>query len=183
MDTHITSEILKALKKGEHKAFDTVFIACFEKVKRFIAGLVRSQEDAEDLAQNVFIKLWTERQTLDTKHSFHSFLYTMARNAAYNHIKHQIVHTNYVNEYIPQEEVSTPEELVFAKEIELLTEMALHRMPEKRSKIYRLSRSEGLSNDEIATRLKISRKTVENNLSMALAEIRRIIRLSVIFFI
>jgi RNA polymerase sigma-70 factor (ECF subfamily) len=151
--------------------------------KRFIAGLVRSENDAEDLAQDIFAKLWTEHESLDTNLSFNSFLYTMARNAAFNHLKHKLVQENYLNEYVQQVETDTPEELVFAKEIELLVEMALCRMPEKRSEIYRLSRNKGLSNDEIASMLGISRKTVENNLTLVLNEIRRIISLAIILFI
>jgi RNA polymerase sigma-70 factor (ECF subfamily) len=179
----ITNEVLEDLKKGEHKAFEAAFMSYFDKVKRFIAGLIRSDEDAEDLAQDVFAKIWTERDALDTNLSFQSFLYTMARNAAFNYLKRQSVRTTYANEYVQPEETDTPEEAVFAKEIELLIEMALRRMPEKRSRIYRLSRQQGLSNDEIAKRLTISKKTVENNLSMALNEIRKIISLAVMLFI
>ncbi|MDR0700323.1 MAG: RNA polymerase sigma-70 factor [Tannerella sp.] len=180
---NVTSETLRELKKGDHKAFEAVFLSYFDKVKRFIAGLVRSEDDAEDLAQDVFAKLWTERETINTQFSFNAFLYTMSRNAAYNYLKHKLVQTNYVNEYIQREETDTPEELMFAKEIDLLIEMALCRMTEKKREIYRMSRNEGLSNDEIAARLNISRKTVENNLTMVLREIRKIILLSTVFFI
>jgi RNA polymerase sigma-70 factor (ECF subfamily) len=180
---NVTTETLTDLKRGDHKAFDVVFLSYFDKVKRFIAGLVRSEDDAEDLAQDVFAKLWTERETIDIQSSFKSFLYVMSRNAAYNYLKHKLVQANYANEYVQREEMDTPEELVFAKEIELLIEMALCRMPEKRSEIYRLSRNKGLSTDEIAARLNISRKTVENNLTLALKEIRKIILLSIVFFI
>jgi RNA polymerase sigma-70 factor (ECF subfamily) len=183
MNQNITESTIQALRDGEHPAFEAVFLACFDRVKRFIAGLVRSEDDAEDLAQDIFAKLWEKRASLDTKRSFDSLLYAMARNAAFNYLKHKLVHAAYANEYIRQEETDTPEELTFAKEIELLVEMTLCRMPEKRSEIYRLSRNKGLSNDEIALQLNISKKTVENNLSLALAEIRKIISLAVIFFI
>ncbi|MDR2809080.1 MAG: RNA polymerase sigma-70 factor [Tannerellaceae bacterium] len=180
---NVTTESLEDLKRGDHKAFDVVFLSYFDKVKHFIAGLVRSENDAEDLAQDVFAKLWTARETIDTQSSFHSFLYVMSRNAAYNYLKHKLVQTNYANECVLREETDTPEELVFAKEMELLIEMTLCNMPEKRSEIYRLSRNKGLSNDEIAARLNVSRKTVENNLTLALREIRKVILLSIVFFI
>jgi RNA polymerase sigma-70 factor (ECF subfamily) len=179
---HVTGKTLEDFKKGDHKAFETVFLSYFGKVKRFIAELIRSEEDAEDLAQDIFAKIWTEREALDTNLSFNAFLYTLARNAAFNYLKHKSVQTNYANEYIRLDETDTPEEVLFAKETELLIEMMLGRMPEKRQEIYRLSRRQGLSNDEIANRLNVSRKTVENNLSMALNEIRRIL-LPVAFFL
>ncbi|MDR0732543.1 MAG: RNA polymerase sigma-70 factor [Dysgonamonadaceae bacterium] len=173
MHSNVTIETLEGLKRGEHRAFEAVFLCYFDKVKRFIAGLIRSEDDAEDLAQDVFAKLWTNRETIDTGFSFGAFLFTMSRNTAFNYLKHKLVHVNYMNEYTQREETDTPEELVFAKETELLIEMTLSRMPEKRSEIYRLSRLKGLSNGEIAALLNISQKTVENNLSMAIGEIRK----------
>ncbi|MDR0743347.1 MAG: RNA polymerase sigma-70 factor, partial [Tannerella sp.] len=69
---NVTSETLRELKEGNHKAFEAVFLSYFDKVKRFIAGLVRSEDDAEDLAQDVFAKLWTERETINTQFSFNA---------------------------------------------------------------------------------------------------------------
>ena len=171
----VTLKTIDALKSGEYEAFKTIYLTYFEKVKWFINGHIRSEKDAEDLSQDVFAKIWTIRETIDTKLSFQSFLFTMSRNVIYNYLKHKLIHTNYVNDFILRQKNDTPEELVFAKEIELLVEMKLSRMPEKRRNIYRLSRQKGLSNNEIAILLNISRKTVENNLSLAISELRKTI--------
>ncbi|MDR2425058.1 MAG: hypothetical protein LBD59_10110, partial [Prevotellaceae bacterium] len=64
--TTVTNEVLEDLKKGKHKAFEAVYMSCFDKVKRFITGLIRSEDDAEDLAQDIFAKIWIERETLNT---------------------------------------------------------------------------------------------------------------------
>jgi RNA polymerase sigma-70 factor (ECF subfamily) len=106
----------------------------------------------------------------------------VARNAAFNHIKHKLVQETYLNDCNQEVETDTPEEIAFAKDMELLVEMALGHVPKKRSEVYRLSRSNGLANDEIAGLLGISRKTVENNLTLALKAIRKIIGFIAILF-
>lgn len=175
-------ETLTALKNGEIKAFETLFISYFGKVRCFIKGLLKSEVDAEDLAQDIFIKLWINRDTLDPEKSINAYLYTMARNAAYNFLKHKLVLDTYATDYVPSDNPDTPDELLYAKEIALLVEMTVCQMPEQRRRIYRLSRNEAISNEDIATRLNISKKTVENQLSLALFDLRKVIAGFLLFF-
>lgn len=178
----VTKELLLLLQKGEHKAFEQVFIAYFNKVKYFIERIIRSENDAEELAQDIFIKLWINRESIDANKSISSYLFTLARNAAFNYLKHQQVEEAYVHDqFIRIEEVSDTEEILYAKEIALLIEMTVNKMPEQRKRIYRLSRDSGLTNTEIAGKLNISKKTVENQLSLALKELRKAVILSIIF--
>lgn len=175
-------ETLTALKNGEVKAFDTLFISYFGKVKCFIKGLLKSEVDAEDLAQDIFIKLWINHASLDPEKSINAYLYTMARNAAFNFLKHKFVLETYASDYTISDNPDTPDELLYAKEIALLIEMAVCQMPEQRRRIYRLSRNEAVSNDEIAACLNISKKTVENQLSLALQDLRKVIACFLLFF-
>lgn len=82
-----------------------------------------------------------------------------------------------------EEEADSSDEILFAKEIRLLIEMAVCRMPVQRRKIYQMSRDNGISNNEIAEELGISKKTVENQISLALQEIKRVISAFLIFFL
>ena len=82
-----------------------------------------------------------------------------------------------------EEEAESSDEILFAKEISLLVEMAVCKMPVQRRKIYQMSREKGISNNEIAEELGISKKTVENQLSLALQEIKRVISAFLIFFL
>lgn len=174
---------LKALREGDEKAFEKIYLNYYKKTLYFITGLVNSEDDAKELTQEVFIKLWTSRETLDPERSVHSYMYTIARNAAFNFLKHKLVEINYMNEYAAQNiETETSDEILFAKEMALLIEMSVSKMPAQRRKIYQMSRKEGLSNEEIATRLQISKKTVENQLSLALRELKRVIAGMIILF-
>ena len=175
---------IEALQNGNHKAFEEVFLTFFDKVKYLLTGLLRSESDAEELAQDIFVKLWINRQSIDTNKSFSSYLYTIARNAALNYLKHKLVEENFKNSFndFEIEEADRSDDILFAKEISLLIEMAVCRMPVQRRRIYQMSREKGRSNNEIAEELGISKKTVENQLSLALQEIKRVISAFLIFF-
>lgn len=176
---------IEALRNGNHKAFEDVFTAYFDKVKYFLNGLLRSESDAEELAQDIFVKLWINHQSIRPDKSFNSYIYTIARNTALNHLKHKFVEETFKNNYRDAESDGTnsSDEILFAEEIQLLVEMTVCKMPIQRKKIYQMSREKGLSNNDIAQELGISKKTVENQLSQALQEIRRVISAFLIFFL
>jgi len=134
------------------------------------------------LAQDVFIKLWLNRGQIDVDKSLNAYLYAIARNATFNYIKHKTVEQSYLSNYQQTEAVDTPEEIYFAREIKLLIEMTVTQMPAQRRRIYILSRDKGISNEDIATQLNISKKTVENQLSLALNEIRKVVSVFFLLF-
>lgn len=168
---------IEALRNGNHKAFEEVFLAYFDKVKYLLTGLLRSESDAEELAQDIFVRLWMNHTSIDPNKVFSTYLYTTTRNTALNYLKHKLVEENYKNSF------NSLDEILFAKEISLLVEMAVCKMPVQRKKIYQMSREKGISNNEIAEELGISKKTVENQLSLALQEIKRVISAFLIFFL
>lgn len=177
------TKTLEALRNGDEKAFDTIFIAYFGKVKYFISGILKSDADAEELAQDIFVRIWIKRQSIDPQKPLNAYIYTAARNAAFNFLKHQSIHEAYVSESLNNEKTEDAEQTIFAREISLLVDMSVEKMPAKRQMIYRLSREEGIPNADIAIRLNISRKTVENQLSLALQELRRVLAGLFVFFI
>lgn len=181
MKKSIDKEILYSLKSGDHKAFHSIFLAYFGKIKFFICSFVKSQEEAEELAQDVFMKLWENRAQIDPGKSFDSYLYTMTRNTAFNFLKHKLVENAYSEQVYCSEPdfAQDPETIWYARELELLIAMKVEQMPEKRKEIFKLSRHKGLSNEEIAQTLSISKKTVENQLSLALSELKK----SIVLFI
>lgn len=178
-------ETVKALQHGDHKAFEDIFLTYFDKVKYFLNGLLRSESDAEELAQDIFVNLWVNRQIIDPQKSLSTFIYTIARNTALNYLKHKSVEEAFINncEDVSLEGADSSDEILFAKEINLLIEMTVCRMPIQRKRIYQMSRNNGCSNDDIARKLGLSKKTVENQLSLALQEIRRVVSAMHIFFI
>ena len=175
MSNNIDIKTLEAFQDGNHKAFETIFIAYYNKTKTFIDGYIKSEPDAEELTEDLFVNLWINRHSIDTSKSFNSYLHTIARNAAINFLKHKYVEDAYLNNIPEQECSSTSEEDLIAKELGLLIDDTVEKMPEQRKKIYILSRNEGLSNEEIAAQLNTTKRNVESQLSLALKEIRKTI--------
>ncbi|MCD8072830.1 MAG: RNA polymerase sigma-70 factor [Alistipes sp.] len=171
------------ISRGDHASFERLFLFYFVKVRSFIDSIIRSTEDAEELAQDIFVKLWENRHSLDPGRQIGSYLYTSARNSALNYLKHKYVHDEYARGALLTGEGSADGgDIIEAKETELLIEMTVAGMPEQRQKIYRMSRMAGRSNEEISQEMNISKKTVENQISLALKDIKRVISLFAFFF-
>ena len=142
MSNNIDIKTLEAFQDGNHKAFETIFIAYYNKTKTFIDGYIKSEPDAEELTEDLFVNLWINRHSIDTSKSFNSYLHTIARNAAINFLKHKYVCDAYLNNNQDTEYSSTSEEDLIAKELEMLIDKLVGGMPEQRRMIYTLSRNE-----------------------------------------
>lgn len=183
-DTTDEKILMEALSKGDHAAYRALFMRYYPKVRYFILGLVKSEEEASDIAQEVFVKLWTHRTNFAQVKTFGSYLYAWARNATFNAIESR--QTRREGPGLPPQETDpspTPYEELVAQDIRLLADMVVDRMPPQRKIIYRLSRQEGLSNEEIASQLHITKKTVENHLNLALKELRKVLFIFIILYL
>lgn len=170
---------------AEEHTFDRIFLTHYGRVRDFIAGFVKSAVIAEELAQDVFMKLWEIRSSIDLQGDPGPYLYAAARNRALNHIRRKNVENSFILEKTRSDGAGSEtsvEEDYYARETQLLVDMTVSAMPERRREIYELSRSKGLANDEIAEYLGISKKTVENHMTAALADLRRSIKSFVLLF-
>ena len=170
------------IKEQEKKRkFEQFFILTFPKVKAFAWKILHSEEDAEDIAQDIFVKLWDNPENKET---WDSYIYTMARNQIYNFLKHQSVELNY-QEKLSQENSPSYEfdmyDKLYAKELQLLIKLTLDNMPEQRRKVFSMSRHRGLSNQEIADNLQLSVRTVERHIYLALQELKKVILIAFFF--
>lgn len=171
------------IQRDNEYAFKQLYQEYYAKVVTFIAGIIKKREIARDLAQDVFVNLWLNRKTLDVSRNLQNYLFVASRHAAINYLKKELSVTSEPIEAMHTDIGSdiTVEDTLFAKEIRLLIEMIVSEMPEQRQRIYRMSREEGMSNEEIAGRLGISKRSVENQVSLALKEIRQAVTAYVIF--
>ncbi|WP_288205949.1 RNA polymerase sigma-70 factor [uncultured Parabacteroides sp.] len=184
MDRGIEEKYLKELAKGSRKAFETIYMIYAPRVEYFLRGLLKNDLEAEDMTQDIFYKVWSNHETIAQVDSFKSYLFRMAKNAVYNHYSHLLIKENYIEiqkNIHPYEDLV--EEKIHAEDLELLIIMSIEKMPPQRKKIFKMSRLENLSNDEIATLLNISKRTVESHISQALADLRKLLVLYVITFL
>ena len=167
-------KLVLALKKGDISAFEQFFYLYEKNLQYFVWSLTKSQYVAEEIVQEVFIKLWTRRETLDPSRSVKSLLYTMAHNLAFNHLRDAANRAD-LRQELWHNVVSAQnqtENTILSSEFESLVEEILESLPAQKRSIYILSRREGKSNQEIADLLGITPKTVKNHLWRTLQYIR-----------
>ncbi len=164
--------LVRSLSKGNLLAFNSLYRGYSNRLYRFAFGYLKSEDEAEELVQEVFTIIWEKRAELKDELSFKSFLFTIAFNIIRKHFRTK----SYMFEYFKNEvgddlDFSTSKTVTYESLKQYITELA-DRMPERRKEIFIKSRLEGFSIKEIAEQLNISHKTVENQLSEALKFIR-----------
>lgn len=176
-----TNILLGRIAAGDNEAFRTLFEMFFPKVKIFLVKFLKDEVVAEDLSQDIFVKIWTYRETLPDIRSFNTYIYRMTRNAALNHIRggRQKINLSDIS-ILDDKDIESEYQ---TKEKELLIRLTVEHMPPQRQRIFKMSREQGLSNDDIALKLGISKKTVENNITLALRELRDVIIAFLVFFL
>lgn len=177
MEVNRESEYMEKLGQGDHKSFDALFMLYHTRVKNFLKGFIKDEEEACDMAQDIFFKVWTNRESISKVSSLKAYLYRMARNMVYDYYEHSLVKESYEQK---QQSSSTYADLIeedlYAQELSILIDIAIEQMPEQRRRIFKMSRKDGLSNDEISQRLQINKRTVENHITQALADLREVVR-------
>lgn len=187
MDFTTEKGYIEAVSRGDEQAFESLFLHYFPRIKGFISGILQNEEEAEDISQDIFVSMWQNRERLTNIENLNAYLFRIAKNTVFRHIERSLLFKDYQQQteyaaFVSGENDSIEEEL-YAKELEFLISVAVEKMPPQRKQIYRMSRVAGLSNDDIATRLSISKRTVENHLTLALADIRKIIGFFILAFL
>ena len=170
--------LLTLISEGDREAFKMLFEEFYPKTKVFLENLIKDEMASEDIAQDIFMKLWTLRGGLPEIKSFNLYIYRVVRNAALNWLRSRYPSVSLSS--VTLSDGHDTEEEYYKKEKELLVRIAVAQMPFQRQRIFKMSRYQGFTNDEIAVKLNIARKTVENHLTQALRDIRAV--LSVLTF-
>jgi RNA polymerase sigma-70 factor (ECF subfamily) len=136
--------------------------------------MVVSEVHAEEIVQEVFLKLWINRATLNPELSIKSYLFTITRNTTISFLKKAANNSKLREEifYKSQKLANTTENYLREIELNSILQDALNRLPPRRRLIFEMSRNEGKSYREISKDLNISQNTVRNQLSMALETLR-----------
>jgi RNA polymerase sigma-70 factor, Bacteroides expansion family 1 len=185
MDKDLELRCLKALGEGDHAAFNILFMSYHDLVKRFLLGFIKDEDEVSDLAQDIFYNVWTHRGAISNAESFKAYLFRMARNAIYNHYKLNVIRQDHLQKFYSRQILidDLQEERLYAEELSLLIDIAIDNMPSQRKRVFTMSRKEGLTNEEIALQLNINKRTVENHITQALTDLRKVLKVILLFFI
>lgn len=148
-------------------AFNAIYNKYSYKLHEFILMYLKQEEDAEEIVQEVFIKLWKSRDKIDVYSSFESFLFTIAYNASISLLRKRVSEKK-SREYLKSlQQIDTTEQVIDEiqfKELDQKVQSLLEQLTPRQKEIYLLSREEGLTHKEIAQKLNISESTVNNHL-------------------
>lgn len=167
------SLLLENLRKGSVHAFEQIFERHWGPLYRIAKLKLRSHDEAEEVLQHIFAKLWEKRQSLlITNLSY--YLHTALRNRILNMIRDKIPQEKYWNYYktfIPQQQDVTDQHVAF-DDLSDAVEIAVRHLPERSRQVFKLSKLEGRTNAEIASLLHVSEKAIEYHLTRSLKELR-----------
>ena len=169
-ETHIVKEI----QSGNERVFEALFRSHYESLHIFAKSFIADPDQAEEIVQDVFFKIWEKRHQLDITTSIKAYLYSSVRNTCLNYIKHLKVRAGYADFAMNNnsETFSDVDEQVEYSELEEKIRALMESLPEQCQRIFRMSRFDGKKQREIAEELGISIKTVENQMGRALKVMR-----------
>jgi RNA polymerase sigma-70 factor (ECF subfamily) len=158
------------LAGGEEWAFKTIYGHYRNKIFTLAFKLTRSESAALDVVQEVFIKVWMNREQLATVMNFNSYLNTVTRNHLSNAFRRLAIEKTYLSQLISDEPFSLSQlqiDPALRAEIRTLYKQALQKLSPQQRRVYLLGKQEGLKYQEIASQLHISRDTVKEYMSQA----------------
>jgi RNA polymerase sigma-70 factor (ECF subfamily) len=165
---------VERIRDGDQESFGTLYRALYPSLCNLVARRVSCPEIAAELVQDVFLRVWERRETLDPEQSITRYLYRAARNQALNHLKHQNIvsraHGILVLSLRPAQPAA--EDGVRYDEIATAAQDAIDHLPDRCGEIFLLSRQGERSYADIARLLGISIKTVETQMGRALKTLR-----------
>ena len=167
-------ELLTRLAAGEEPAFRQLFGQYKQRIYSFAFFLTRSESLAEEITQEIFIKIWINREKFTEINYFASWLRTLVRNQAYTYLRriaHEKLILHEISLGMAHDSLSTETD-VTDREYGRLLHQAIEQLPPQQKKVYLLSRKDGLKHKAIAAEMDISVNTVKNHLKAALKSIR-----------
>jgi RNA polymerase sigma-70 factor (family 1) len=165
----LRKELILNLKKGENGAFRELFNLYGPRIYRFALAYLKNKPEAEELVQDVFLKIWEKRDHLDPSQNVKAYIYKIAVNCIYDYIRKKNLEKAFADfskqNFQPGSE-SLWHEVIWNDMLSNLN-ILVDKMPEQRRIIFLLRMEEGLTNQQIADKLNLSKRTVENQIFRA----------------
>jgi len=175
-------DLIALLSKSDRGAFAEIFERYNAILYNHAYNRLRNREESKDIVQEVFIKLWDKRETLDIRTNFSGYLFTMVRNSVFKLLEHKTVINNFATSYNQFRVIgeSVTDHLARERQLAALIDLEIAVLPPRMREIFELSRKQQLSHKEIAAQLNISELTVKDQVKKALAQLRKKIGASLI---
>ncbi len=167
--------LVRRIRAGDERALEIVFRAHYTGMAAFVQRYVNAPDVAEELVQDIFLKLWSRREQLSEIESFKTYLYRAVRNQGLNWLRRRKLERKWEEEHGEESEpvtLAAADDGATEQEVTLAVRAAIDRLPPRCREIFLLSRDGGLTYNDIARTLEISVKTVETQMGRALKALR-----------
>lgn len=172
---------IQLLAKGSEAAFEQVFKTHFKALHSYACTILMDEMAAEEIVQNIFLKIWERKEQLSIQSSIKAYLYRAVHNDCMNVLKHEKVKRAYqtATSYAMKNETDHASKKILLSDLEVKLNRAMNELPEQCRAIFQMSRFEELKYQEIADRMGLSIKTIENQMGKAL----KLMRLKLVDFL
>jgi len=168
---HNEQELLDRLASGDPDAFTIIFNHYWPRIFSSMLVISKSPSIAEDIAQEIFARLWKDRKKATAIRDLSAYLFIAARNKVLNSLSRMDVETAYRN-YILHKESGKTDQVTY-QELDKLVQEGVQQLSPQQQRAFRLSRLDGLTHEQIAAEMQISRATVKEHIVKALATLRQ----------
>ncbi|WP_257669717.1 sigma-70 family RNA polymerase sigma factor [Parapedobacter tibetensis] len=177
-------EVLEKIAGGDERAFTEMFHAYYNQLGEFVQLIIHDLDATAEIVQEVFEKIWINRESLPSVRSFDAYLFILCRNHTLSHIRKQVAErkkyetyvreTDWIEDRVEEDTPQNPHELV---------ERALQNLPPQQQRVF-IFRQQGLKNPEISQRMNLSIESVKKYQHLAIKSIKEFVRwATLIFFI
>ena len=173
MDQNQVNIQIEKMKAGDRESFNQVFRHYYSPMVRFCIRYVADSDIASEIVQELFVKLWSNREKISFNTSFESYMLTSVRNSAITYINKERAHNEaHLRVFSEESDNTDPSETLQSNNLEESYRQILKDMPDKRREVFLASRYDGLKYSEIAEKLGISQKTVEAQMTAAIKQLK-----------
>ena len=171
--------LINKLAESDQSAFSSIFKAYYMDLVMFAFTFSKDSDNAKEAVQEVFVRLWENRQTLKLHGSLKSYLLKSVQNYCLDEIRRRIVREQFTHEMDMQSlYVNETEDYILYTDLLNQLDILLAQMPDEVAQTFRLNRFEGLKYQEIAVLLNVSVRTVESRISKALKKLHKALKIS-----
>ncbi|MGE5421196.1 MAG: RNA polymerase sigma-70 factor [Chloroflexota bacterium] len=169
------TEMIRRIREGDAGQFESLFRSSYVSLVRYAKVIIKDHDTAEEIVQDLFYRLWQDRQKISIESSLNGYLFRSVHNKCLHYIEHLRVVEKHAEEMSlrQHEGQENPAEILQYAELQARVAEILGKLPERCGQIFYMNRFEGLKYSEIAEKLKVSVKTVESNMGRALKEFRK----------
>ncbi len=180
------SDLVERMRDGDKEAFEAIFDRYYDLLHTFAKQILKDSFAAEDIIQNVFIKVWIRKERINSKLSLRSYLLVATRNELFDYmrLRYNLLRSD-INDGLLDVADTDPDagEYLLHRERAGFIDAAMRSMPDKRREIFSMRYDRNMTNAEIARALNLSIRTVEKHVDLAIKQIRRTISVLLPLFI